>query len=221
MRYKIFNLDQQALIDLDLGVEEALVLDHFLKFKDSNRMKRVFDEELQDQGYWLSYDAIIKDLPILFKQTPAGATKEEADKILKNNKAKVARILKSLSNVLTMKKRVKKTKGALGSEMYAFLNRDAITKLLNMDREDKKPAEEPVKEVVEEKPAVENKKPAEEAGAYKDPNLRCRAIEALRTKGYIFHNYSMEEQEQAIKDQIDKYFAWENEGQKNNDMWEW
>ena len=197
MRYKIFSLNQEALINLDLGVEEALVLDHFLKFKDSNKMKRVFDEELQDQGYWLSYDAIIKELPILFKATPKDATEEEAAKILKNNKAKVARILKNLSCVITMKRKVKKMKDALGSEMYAFINRDNLTKLLIAEtvevEEEKAEGIEETKEAVETEDNDLNVLHNLTSEAYK--HLRVCAIENLRSRNVPLFSSNSEEQE--------------------------
>ena len=48
MRYQIFSLQQSSLVELGLNVEEALLLDWILNWKDGTGMKREFIEEQQD-----------------------------------------------------------------------------------------------------------------------------------------------------------------------------
>ena len=64
MRYQIFSLQQSSLVELGLNVEEALLLDWILNWKDGTGMKREFIEEQQDIGYWINYETVVKELPI-------------------------------------------------------------------------------------------------------------------------------------------------------------
>ncbi|HSQ87967.1 hypothetical protein [Romboutsia sp.] len=135
MRYQIFTLQQDALVDLGLNVEEALLLDWVLNWKDGTGMKRDFIEEKQDIGYWINYETVVKELPILFKQPTSDMSEKDLKKLLRNNKDKVGRMLKgNLSKVLTpFKKVVKGDKNKLGSMVYVVLNRETIDKLKNME----------------------------------------------------------------------------------------
>lgn len=128
MRYKVFNLDQHALVTLGLNVEESLLLDWILNFKDGNGMKKKFFEDKQDIGYWIDYGTIVKELPILFKQPTGDMDEKQLKKLERNNKDKVGRMLKgNLSKVLTPKKQVVKgEKGIKGSNVYVVVNRDMI-----------------------------------------------------------------------------------------------
>lgn len=135
MRYQIFSLQQSALVELGLNVEEALLLDWILNWKDGNGMKREFIEEVYDMGYWLNYETVVKELPILFKQPSSDMSENDLNKLLRNNKDKVARMLRgNLSKVLKPHKLVYKGKGAkLGSMIFVTVNRDMMDKLKNAE----------------------------------------------------------------------------------------
>ena len=203
MRYKIFSLNQEQLVENGISVEEALLLDYILTFKSNEKMKRYFDEELQAVGYWVSYDAIINDLPILFKQMPAGASEEDAEKNIKANKAKIARMFKGLNKVLCLKKKVKKGKNGLGSEMYVFFNTEIVKSL-----EAGKPAEveDPAVDQVETvKDPVADHKPKEIIKPkLVNTSLRIMAIENLRSRGVKFWDYDEAMQECLIEQEMDE-----------------
>ena len=140
MRYQIFSLQQKALVDLGLNVEEALLLDWILNWKDGTGMKREFIEEQQDIGYWVNYETVVNELPILFKQPTDDMDEKALKKLLRNNKDKVGRLLKgNLSKVLTPHKMVYRgDKNKLGSMVFVVINREAIDMLKNTNSENKK-----------------------------------------------------------------------------------
>ena len=135
MRYQIFSLQQSSLVELGLNVEEALLLDWILNWKDGTGMKREFIEEQQDIGYWINYETVVKELPILFKQPTADMDEKALKKLLRNNKDKVGRMLKgNLSKVLTPHKMVYRgEKSKLGSMIFVVINREAIDMLKNKE----------------------------------------------------------------------------------------
>ena len=133
MRYQIFSLQQEALLKLNLNVEEALLLDWILNWKDGTGMKREFIEVQQDIGYWVNYETVVKELPILFKQPTDDMDEKALKKLLRNNKDKVGRMLKgNLSKVLTPHKMIYKgDRNKLGSMVFVVINREAIDLLKN------------------------------------------------------------------------------------------
>lgn len=135
MRYQIFSLQQSSLVKLGLNVEEALLLDWILNWKDGTGMKREFIEEQQDIGYWINYETVVKELPILFKQPTDDMDEKALKKLLRNNKDKVGRMLKgNLSKVLTPHKMVYRgEKSKLGSMIFVVINREAIDMLKNKE----------------------------------------------------------------------------------------
>ena len=135
MRYQIFSLQQSSLVELGLNVEEALLLDWILNWKDGTGMKREFIEEQQDIGYWIHYETVVKELPILFKQPTDDMDEKALKKLLRNNKDKVGRMLKgNLSKVLTPHKMVYRgEKSKLGSMIFVVINREAIDMLKNKE----------------------------------------------------------------------------------------
>ena len=135
MRYQIFSLQQSSLVELGLNVEEALLLDWILNWKDGTGMKREFIEEQQDIGYWINYETVVKELPILFKQPTDDMDEKALKKLLRNNKDKVGRMLKgNLSKVLTPHKMVYRgEKSKLGSMIFDVINREAIDMLKNKE----------------------------------------------------------------------------------------
>ena len=135
MRYQIFSLQQSSLVELGLNVEEALLLDWILNWKDGTGMKREFIEEQQDIGYWVNYETVVKELPILFKQPTEGMREKDLKKLMRNNKDKVGRMLKgNLSKVLTPHRMVYRgDKSKLGSMVFVVINREAIDVLKNRE----------------------------------------------------------------------------------------
>ena len=135
MRYQIFSLQQSSLVELGLNVEEALLLDWILNWKDGTGMKREFIEEQQDIGYWINYETVVKELPILFKQPTDDMDEKALKKLRRNNKDKVGRMLKgNLSKVLTPHKMVYRgEKSKLGSMIFVVINREAIDMLKNKE----------------------------------------------------------------------------------------
>ena len=126
MRYQIHRLQQEALIELGLNVEDALLLDWMLNWKDGNSMERIVVGN--DVAYWVNYSKVIEELPILFKKTKGFASVEEEEKAKKANTTKVARMLKgNLSKVLT--RHEKKVQGK--TKVYISFNRDMIDYLVN------------------------------------------------------------------------------------------
>jgi hypothetical protein len=126
MRYQIHRLQQEALIELGLNVEDALLLDWMLNWKDGNSMERIVVGN--DVAYWVNYSKVIEELPILFKKTKGFASVEEEEKAKKANTTKVARMLKgNLSKVLT--RHEKKVQGR--TKIYISFNREMLDILLN------------------------------------------------------------------------------------------
>lgn len=138
MRYQVFSLQQSVLVELGINLEEALLLDWFLNWKDGNGMKREYIEKVNDIGYWLNYETVIKELPILFKQPTSDMSEDALRKLLRNNKDKVAKMLRgNLSKVLTAHKIVYKGNGAkLGSMIFITTKRDMIDKLKNIENKE-------------------------------------------------------------------------------------
>ena len=125
MRYQIFRLQQEALIDLGLNVEEALLLDWLLNWKDGGSMERIVIGE--DLAYWVNYSKVVDELPILFNK-PKSDSQEDIEKAKKSNATKVARMLKgNLSKILT--RHEKKVQGK--TKIYISFNRDMLDLLLN------------------------------------------------------------------------------------------
>ena len=63
MKYTIEGFSQELLIENDLDVTDALILRWFLDFRTTDKMVRM-SVEGQDY-YWIFYDKIIDDLPII------------------------------------------------------------------------------------------------------------------------------------------------------------
>ena len=125
MRYQVFRLQQEALVDLDLNVEEALLLDWLLNWKDGGSMERIVVGD--DLAYWVNYSKVVEELPILFNK-PKSNSEEDIEKAKKSNTTKVARMLKgNLSKVLT--RHEKKVQGR--TKIYISFNREMLDILLN------------------------------------------------------------------------------------------
>ncbi len=63
MKFTILGFNQVKLMEFRLDAIDAVLLRYFVDFKDSGTMfKETIDGELY---YWLKYDGIMKELPIL------------------------------------------------------------------------------------------------------------------------------------------------------------
>ena len=134
MWYLIFWLQQEALVNLDLNTEEALLLDWLLNWKDGESMERIVVGD--DLAYWVNYSTVVSELPILFNK-PKGNSIEDIEKAKKSNVAKVARMLKgNLSKVLT--RHEKKVQGK--TKIYISFDRTMLDILLNYERKKDLPA---------------------------------------------------------------------------------
>ena len=179
MRYQIFSLQQEALVELNLNAEEALLLDWILNWKDGTGMKREFIEVQQDIGYWVNYETVVKELPILFKQPTDDMDEKAFKKLLRNNKDKVGRMLKgNLSKVLTPHKMIYKgDRNKLGSMVFVVINREAIDLLKN----DNKKASVP--------PQTEANKELEQ---FKNSNNSIPQLEEKETKKIDYEQMALE-----------------------------
>ena len=134
MRYQIFRLQQEALVNLDLNTEEALLLDWLLNWKDGESMERIVVGN--DLAYWVNYSTVVSELPILFNK-PKSNSIEDVEKAKKSNVAKVARMLKgNLSKVLT--RHEKKVQGK--TKIYISFDRTMLDILLNYENKKDLPA---------------------------------------------------------------------------------
>ena len=67
MRYTVYGFSQEKLIEFGLDQVDATILRYFIDFRDTKKMKtRVIEGECY---YWLFYEAIIKEYPILNLKT--------------------------------------------------------------------------------------------------------------------------------------------------------
>ncbi len=63
MKYTILGFDQQAAVNLNLNINHLLLLNYFKDFRNTDSMvTKIFNGE---KMYWLKYEAILNNLPIL------------------------------------------------------------------------------------------------------------------------------------------------------------
>lgn len=62
MKYTIFGLSQKRLLELNLNTEDALVLDWFVTFQGSGRMRSMTFDGVA--WYWVNYGGVLEDIPI-------------------------------------------------------------------------------------------------------------------------------------------------------------
>ena len=62
MKYTIFGFSQKRLLELKLGTEDALVLDWFVTFQGSGRMRSMTVDGVA--WYWVNYSGVLEDIPI-------------------------------------------------------------------------------------------------------------------------------------------------------------
>jgi len=89
MKYTIHGFSQKVAMEMNLKSDELLLLRWFADFMGTNKMKKFFIED--ECFYWVRYDAILEDLPILDckKRAIAGKFKNLVDAdVLKNKTLK-------------------------------------------------------------------------------------------------------------------------------------
>ncbi|XTR39275.1 hypothetical protein ACQQ2T_15260 (plasmid) [Paraclostridium tenue] len=145
MKYTIEGFNQRNAINIGLNSEDLVLLRWFVDFKNTNDMKKIYLNEVNDMGYWVSYSYLIQELPILFSLHPSqtlqnynsltAKEKIELDKkYIKACKQKIKRMLSgNLSKVLLRNKFTERdSKGKVKSDIYIHLN-PTIFKLLISD----------------------------------------------------------------------------------------
>ncbi len=63
MKYTIEGFSQEKLMEFGLDVNDAIILRWFIDFKDTGKMSSEIIEN--DKYYWINYEALLKDLPIM------------------------------------------------------------------------------------------------------------------------------------------------------------
>lgn len=117
MKNTILGYSQKVANELDLSVEDLLLLRYFIDFKETGKMVKEYNQSINDMSYWLSYDKVIEDLPIIFKGTERG------------NKEKLRRMFNgSLSKVIGRKDKKIKSGGTM---IYIFIIPEVYSRLLN------------------------------------------------------------------------------------------
>ena len=103
MRYQVHRLQQEALVELGLNTEDALLLDWMLNWKDGNSMERIVVNN-NDVAYWVNYSKVVEELPILFKKTKGfnSAEEEEKAKIKQQEANELKEQMKALEEKLKM-----------------------------------------------------------------------------------------------------------------------
>ena len=74
MRYSIFEYSQEKLVDLELDVIDALLLNWFANFFSGKMEKQIFkDENGNSKIYgWVKISKIMEDLPVIGISTEKG-----------------------------------------------------------------------------------------------------------------------------------------------------
>ncbi|MDB8790391.1 hypothetical protein PN398_06640 [Romboutsia sp. 1001216sp1] len=145
MKYTIEGFNQRNAISMGLNSEDLVLLRWFVDFKNTNDMKKIYLNEVNDMGYWVSYSYLIQELPILFSLHPSQTledynsltAKEKMDldkKYIKACKQKIKRMLSgNLSKVLLRNKSTERNSdGKVKSDIYIHLN-PTVFKLLISD----------------------------------------------------------------------------------------
>lgn len=67
MKLEIMGFSQQGLMDLGLGIEDAMLLRWFVDFQGSSRMKPIADPETGKTYHWVNFRKVVEDLPVITK----------------------------------------------------------------------------------------------------------------------------------------------------------
>ena len=111
MKYTILGFNQSKMLELEMDLLDAHILRWFIDFKDGGKM---YSEIINDDKYyWLKYDGLLKDIPMI-----------------KIGKVPLGRRLKALSKKKVLKQIVKKVGGtytmyAIGEKYIELLSQGA------------------------------------------------------------------------------------------------
>lgn len=121
MDFTVNNIRIDRANDLGLNSEDLILLSWFIQFSNGSKIERKYIKKENDMGYWVNYETLIKELPIIFN----GKTE-------KGNKEKLRRMFNgNLSKVLTRKQYSNKTCNSRGgSKVFIVLNRFIYDSLL-------------------------------------------------------------------------------------------
>lgn len=89
MKNYIFDYDQKTAMEIGLTVDDLLLLRWFVDFKECGKMEKKYIKDVNDMGYWVSYNKIINDLPIIFNGKTMESNKKKIQRMLNGNLKKV------------------------------------------------------------------------------------------------------------------------------------
>lgn len=121
MDFTVNNIRVDRAAAIGLNSEDIIVLSWFTQFSNSSSIERKYIKKENDMGYWVNYDTLIRELPLVFN-----------GKTDKGNKEKLRRMFKgNLSKVLTREQfSNKKDDSKGGSKIFIVLNRFVYESLL-------------------------------------------------------------------------------------------
>lgn len=117
MDFAINNISIKKASSFGLSIEDLVLLNCCLDYFNKTDIEKIYLEEVNDMLYYIDYNILINDLPIIFN----GKTE-------RGNKEKLRRMLSGkLSNLLIRKQYSNKDLG--GSKIFMYLNRSEYRKL--------------------------------------------------------------------------------------------
>lgn len=120
MRNSFLGYSQKACVKLGLSMDDIALLRWFSDFRDSNKMKRKYDEKSNNMIYWIDYTKTVEDLPIIFNPTSdIKARKKKLQRMLDSNLGKILERVpeKNISKDVT-------GKGRITTNIYLRLNEE-------------------------------------------------------------------------------------------------
>ena len=126
MDFTVNNIRVDRAAAIGLNAEDIIVLSWFIQFSNSSSIERKYIKKENDMGYWINYDTLIKELPLVFNGKTEKGNKEKLRRMFKGNLSKVL-MREQFSN--------KKDNSKGGSKIFIVLNRFVYESLLVVDTE--------------------------------------------------------------------------------------
>lgn len=126
MDFTVNNIRVDRAAAIGLNAEDIIVLSWFIQFSNSSSIERKYIKKENDMGYWINYDTLIKELPLVFNGKTEKGNKEKLRRMFKGNLSKVL-MREQFSN--------KKDNSKGGSKIFIVLNRFVYESLLIVDTE--------------------------------------------------------------------------------------
>ena len=126
MDFTVNNIRVDRAAAIGLNAEDIIVLSWFIQFSNSSSIERKYIKRENDMGYWVNYDTLIKELPLVFNGKTEKGNKEKLRRMFKGNLSKVL-MREQFSN--------KKDNSKGGSKIFIVLNRFVYESLLVVDTE--------------------------------------------------------------------------------------